>query len=241
MYLCGLTKFCWHSIFCRISWFFLRQQMFAYSPIFCRVITRHFDNSAYFLLNQLISLTCQIFADTAYFCWVITMYLWGLTKFCWHSIFCWISWFFWDSKFLLTQLSLVESSSGILIIQQVFADTAYFCWISSFRWLVKFLLIQHIFAESSPGLLWKQNFCWRSIFCNPNHTIPGTRTSKRYPTALNKFAPNDPCEPGTVIISYCQVLNPDGISIGSAVFAGLTSVTDRPRYSVSNNRPHLRT
>jgi len=40
-----------------------------------------------------------------------------------------------------------------------------------------------------------------------------------------------------------QVLNPDGISIGSAVFAGVTSVTDRPtdrpRYSVSNNRPHL--
>jgi len=28
--------------------------------------------------------------------------------------------------------------------------------------------------------------------------------------------------------------------IGSAVFAGLTSVTDRPRYSVGNNRPHLR-
>jgi len=41
------------------------------------------------------------------------------------------------------------------------------------------------------------------------------------------------------------VLNPNGISIGSAVSAGLTSVTDRqtdrPRYSVGNNRPHLRT
>jgi len=37
----------------------------------------------------------------------------------------------------------------------------------------------------------------------------------------------------------------NGISIGSAVFAGLTTVTDRPtdrrRYSVCNNRPHLRT
>ena len=39
------------------------------------------------------------------------------------------------------------------------------------------------------------------------------------------------------------------ISIGAAVFAGLTSVTDRPtdrptdraRYSIGNNRPHLRT
>jgi len=40
-----------------------------------------------------------------------------------------------------------------------------------------------------------------------------------------------------------RVLNPNGISIGSAVFAGFTSVTDRPtdrpRYSVGNNRPHL--
>ena len=39
-----------------------------------------------------------------------------------------------------------------------------------------------------------------------------------------------------------RVLNLNGISIGSAVFAGLTSVTaDRPRYSVGNNRPHLST
>jgi len=42
-----------------------------------------------------------------------------------------------------------------------------------------------------------------------------------------------------------SVLNQNGISIGSAVFAGLTSVTDRqtdrPRYSDGNNRPHLRT
>jgi len=44
------------------------------------------------------------------------------------------------------------------------------------------------------------------------------------------------------------VLNSNSISIGSAVFAGLTSVTDRPtdqptdrpRYSVGNNKPHLR-
>ena len=38
-----------------------------------------------------------------------------------------------------------------------------------------------------------------------------------------------------------RVLNPNGISIGSAVLGGLTSVTnrqtDRPRYSVGNNRP----
>ena len=42
-----------------------------------------------------------------------------------------------------------------------------------------------------------------------------------------------------------RLLNPNGMSIGSAVFAGLTSVTDRqtdrPCYSIGNNRPHLRT
>jgi len=41
-----------------------------------------------------------------------------------------------------------------------------------------------------------------------------------------------------------RVLSPNGISIGSAVLAGLTSMTDRqtdrPRNSVGNNRPHLR-
>jgi len=39
------------------------------------------------------------------------------------------------------------------------------------------------------------------------------------------------------------VLNPNGISTGSAVFAGLTSVpyrqTDIPRYSIGNNRLHI--
>jgi len=43
-----------------------------------------------------------------------------------------------------------------------------------------------------------------------------------------------PCN--TWSLGPSEVLNRDGISIGSAVFAGLTSVTDRPRYSVSNNR-----
>jgi len=44
-----------------------------------------------------------------------------------------------------------------------------------------------------------------------------------------------------------RVTNPNGISIGAAVFAELTSVTDRTtdrptdrlHYSVGNNRPHL--
>jgi len=46
-----------------------------------------------------------------------------------------------------------------------------------------------------------------------------------------------------------RVHSPSGISIGSAVFVGLTTATDRqtdrqtdrPRYSVCNDRPYLRT
>jgi len=49
----------------------------------------------------------------------------------------------------------------------------------------------------------------------------------------------------TGFLGSTRVRIPNGISIGSAVFAGLTVVTDRqtdrPRYSAGNNRPHLRT
>jgi len=50
--------------------------------------------------------------------------------------------------------------------------------------------------------------------------------------------PSNTCFPGPT-----RVLNPNDISIGSAVFAGVTDVTDRqtdrPRYLVGNNGPHL--
>jgi len=52
------------------------------------------------------------------------------------------------------------------------------------------------------------------------------------------WTPSNTWFPGRTTQTAC-------ISIGSAIFAGLTSVTDRPadrpRYSVGNNRPHLRT
>ena len=52
------------------------------------------------------------------------------------------------------------------------------------------------------------------------------------------------CTPSnTCFLWPIRVHNPNGISIGSAVFAGLTIVTDgltdRPRYSVCNNKTHL--
>jgi len=65
------------------------------------------------------------------------------------------------------------------------------------------------------------------------HSAPGNCS---FPLLLHGF------------LSPTEVLNPHGISIGSTVFAGLGTVTgrhtdrptDRPRYSVCNNRPHLR-
>ena len=47
----------------------------------------------------------------------------------------------------------------------------------------------------------------------------------------------------TRFLGPIQDHNPNGISIGSAISAGLTNViqTDRPRYLVGNNRPHLST
>jgi len=45
----------------------------------------------------------------------------------------------------------------------------------------------------------------------------------------------------TWLLGLTRIHNPNGTSIGSADFAGLTIVTDKPRYSVCKNRPHLRT
>ena len=65
------------------------------------------------------------------------------------------------------------------------------------------------------------------------------QTPRKIPLYAGECAP----APNTCLLESTQVLNPNGISIGSTVSAGLTIVTDRqtdrPRYSVCNNRPHL--
>ena len=52
-----------------------------------------------------------------------------------------------------------------------------------------------------------------------------------------------PCSPSELFLGPSRVHIPNDISIGSAVFAGLTVLTDwqtdRPRYSICSNRPHL--
>jgi len=68
---------------------------------------------------------------------------------------------------------------------------------------------------------------------------------RRFPL---KIAPSDGGTgppSNTSFLGPIRVHDPNGISIGSAIFAGLTTVTDRQtdrrRYSVCNSRPHLRT
>jgi len=46
---------------------------------------------------------------------------------------------------------------------------------------------------------------------------------KNLPLPMGIWTPSNTCFPGPT-----QVLNPNGSSIGAAVFEGLTSVTDRP-------------
>jgi len=73
------------------------------------------------------------------------------------------------------------------------------------------------------------------------------------PSTLQYVPPHQSCPfawemwtpSNTWFLRPIQIHKPNGISIGSAVIAGLTLVTnrptDRPRYSVCKNRPHLRT
>jgi len=62
----------------------------------------------------------------------------------------------------------------------------------------------------------------------------------KLPISMGIWTPSN-----TWFLGSTRVLYPNGITIGLAVFAGLTTVTDRqtdrPRYSVCSNRPHLRT
>ena len=71
---------------------------------------------------------------------------------------------------------------------------------------------------------------------------------RSFPLKIAAFHGGSGPSSNTWFLGPIQVLNPNGISIGSAVFAGRTTVTnrqtdiqtDRPRYSIYNNRPHLR-
>jgi len=89
----------------------------------------------------------------------------------------------------------------------------------------------------------KQHLDRFSCFCRDNHraslhfTMGHPFANSKLPLPMGIWAPWFP--------GPTRVLNPNSILIGSAVFAGLTTVTDKPidrqtMFTVSNNRLHLR-
>jgi len=79
-------------------------------------------------------------------------------------------------------------------------------------------------------------------------SVPKTPYTLKWATLPLKIAPSrGGCGPpsNACFLGPTRVLNPNGILIGSAIFARFTTVTDRPShkpcYSVCNNRPHLPT
>jgi len=93
----------------------------------------------------------------------------------------------------------------------------------------------------------KQQIDWFNRFCTAHDK------KSLYFTMCDPFPKNCPFSRGSRsltnswFLGWVRAHNPNGTTIASAVFAGLTSVpdrhspTDRPRYLVSNNRLHLRT
>ena len=127
-------------------------------------------DTAYFLLNQLISLTCH-------FCWYSTFLLSH------HHVFVLTNQILLTQHILLNQLIFAETANFCLLSYL----TMYLCWLiiirdfdnsASFCWHSVFLLTQHIsltcqiFAETAyfcwviiMYLCWLIKFCWHSIFC----------------------------------------------------------------------------
>jgi len=149
---CGLIKFCWHSIFCSISWFLLRQQIFAYSASFVESSQGIFADAASFCWQSV------FFAEPAHFCWLVNF----LST---QHIFADSADFGWDSKFLFTQHVLLSYHHAFCGVR-IFAYSAIFCLFiishfdnsASFCWHSVFIAESAHFADLS-------NFCWYSIFC----------------------------------------------------------------------------
>ena len=80
-----------------------------------------------------------------------------------------------------------------------------------------------------------QSFLYRSWHSVVGHVL----SPKNCPSPWGIYTPSNTLFPGPT-----RVLNPNSVLIGSAIFAGLTTVTDRPtnrpryHYLVCNNRPH---
>jgi len=96
---------------------------------------------------------------------------------------------------------------------------------------------KHMIAWAHPSSQPKQHLDRFRHFCADGRTV-SVYCVMGHPFPL-KIAPSHEwiCTPSnTSLLGPTEVLNPNGISIGSAVFAGHTSVTDRPTHR-QTNRP----
>ena len=78
-----------------------------------------------------------------------------------------------------------------------------------------------------------------SRFCTTHDTMSSGMSGQALPHQNCPFPWGMWTPSNTWFVALNRVHNPNGISIGSAVSAGLVTMTDRPRYSVCNSRLHL--
>ena len=104
-------------------------------------------------------------------------------------------------------------------------------------------LAGNTFPWAHPSPHRKQHLGWFSHFCS-THGRVSIYFTMHQPFSLQncpfRRSRGDLDPSNTLFLEPTQVLTPNGISIGSAIFAGLTIVTDRPCYSVCSNWPYLR-
>jgi len=142
-------------------------------------------------------------------------------------------------------------SIGSAVVAQLSAESAY-----TLQWGTLSPRISAFHGGSGP--LCKTRFLGPTRVHTPNAisirlaVFPQTTVECPYTLQWDAHSPPNVCPfpwgiwtpSNTWSLGPTQVLNPNGISIGSAFLQGSLVLqtdrpTDRPRYSVSNNRPYL--
>ena len=105
--------------------------------------------------------------------------------------------------------------------------------------------ISHMLPWAHPCPHPKRHVDWFSRFCaaHGRESVYFTK-GRTFPLKIAHSHGRIWTPSNTWFLGPTRVYNPNGVSIGSIVYAGVTIVTDRPtdrpRYSVCNNRPRLR-
>jgi len=128
--------------------------------------------------------------------------------------------------------------TGSAVFAQLTAESLYTVQWAHFPKIASFHggsgphLIHDSFGPSKPTI---QVACWSvQPFCTYDCSVPilynGTHLTKTAPSHGGRWLPSN-----TWFLWPTWVLNPNGISICSAIFAGLTTMTDRPKGQVTRS------